>query len=331
MSPRLLIRILQPVVVGIIFQVLPLLTRRGIFFSAMVDPDFPHSQAGRRVLSSFRAQSALWTVLACLLALALPSAHFVAALLVPWLLLIAAGLVSYWLKFREVHTRYGTRAPEVRRASLSPSEAQESFRPWVSLPPFIALVALGLYLRLHWNQLPQHYPVHFGANGEPNRWANRDWISVYGPVFIGVGMNLFLLGLAWAISRLSRKTVMRYVTVRSLQILLYPLTFTLMIVSLFPLWHAPHWLIPVVMLASVTGIIFWGYSKISSPAPDATPEPQSDSYWKAGMFYYNPDDPAIFVAKRVGIGFTINFANKIAWLVLAGIVLIGLLPALLHK
>ena len=61
------------------------------------------------------------------------------------------------------------------------------------------------------------------------------------------------------------------------------------------------------------------------------PEPQSDSYWKAGMFYYNPDDPAIFVSKRVGIGYTMNFANKVSWLVMLGILLMALLPALLLK
>ncbi len=49
------------------------------------------------------------------------------------------------------------------------------------------------------------------------------------------------------------------------------------------------------------------------------------------MFYLQPDDPAIFVSKRVGIGYTMNFANKMSWLVLAGMLLIALLPALLLK
>lgn len=34
--------------------------------------------------------------------------------------------------------------------------------------------------------------------------------------------------------------------------------------------------------------------------------------WK-GFIYYNPDDPALFVAKRWGIGWTLNFANRWAW------------------
>ena len=330
MTPKLLVRILQPVMVGIIFQFLPLLTRRGIFFSATVDPDFPRSPAGRRILSSFRLQAALWTVLACLLALALPTTHFVIALLVPWVLLIAASLVSYYLKFREVHAHYGTRAPEVRSASLSPAEANEGFHAWISLPPFIALAIVGSYLRLHWNQLPEHYPIHFGARGEANLWANRDWMSVYGPLLVAAGLNFLVAGSAWILSRMSRKTVMRYVTVRSLQLLLYPLTFTLTIVSLLPLWHSPRWLVPVVMLGSATGLIFWGYRKLTSPlAADTSPEPRSDNYWKAGMFYYNPDDPAIFVSKRVGIGYTLNFASRWTWVIMVVLLVLPLLPVFL--
>ncbi|MGB9254093.1 MAG: DUF5808 domain-containing protein [Candidatus Korobacteraceae bacterium] len=144
-------------------------------------------------------------------------------------------------------------------------------------------------------------------------------------------MNLVMLALAWLFSQLSRNTIMRRVTVRLLEVLLYPLTLTFIIVALLPFGLVvPVWLIPAIMMTCVAGLIFWSYRQIVAPAlADAVPDPQSDSYWKAGMFYYNPNDPAIFVAKRVGIGYTVNFANKMCWLVLAGILLLGLLPAAL--
>jgi uncharacterized membrane protein len=41
-----------------------------------------------------------------------------------------------------------------------------------------------------------------------------------------------------------------------------------------------------------------------------------DTRWKLGLFYYNPDDPALFVEKRFGLGHTVNLANRWAWLVL---------------
>lgn len=48
--------------------------------------------------------------------------------------------------------------------------------------------------------------------------------------------------------------------------------------------------------------------------------------WKWGLFYINPDDPRIFVPKRVPImGVTLNFAHAKAWLAL----LLLLSPAML--
>ena len=43
--------------------------------------------------------------------------------------------------------------------------------------------------------------------------------------------------------------------------------------------------------------------------------------WKAGIFYYAPDDPATIVPKRYGIGATFNFARLQAW-VLLGLLLL---------
>lgn len=48
-----------------------------------------------------------------------------------------------------------------------------------------------------------------------------------------------------------------------------------------------------------------------------------------GVFYWNPEDSSIFVPKRVGIGYTVNFANKWSWAALAGILLAALLPVFL--
>lgn len=51
-----------------------------------------------------------------------------------------------------------------------------------------------------------------------------------------------------------------------------------------------------------------------------------DKFWKWGMLYYNPNDSAIFVEKRFGIGVTVNFAKWQAWAFIIGIfVFIGII------
>jgi len=339
MKVEVVIFVFPIVLAGIVFLIQPLLTRPGIFFSATVNPEFPRSSEGRRVLRSYQLQVALWTIAAIVLVAVFAPQHQLAGMLAPVLGLVAVVAFTYWRKFREVHTKFGVARPEVRRASLSSATPRESFGLGLLLPPFLAIVAAAFYLQLHWNQIPQVFPVHWGANGEPNRWADRSWLGVYGPLLMGTAMNLFMLGLAWLVSRVSRKTVMRFVTVRFVQTLIYPLTFTFVTVSLLPLMHVPARAFSVVaitmgvMFAVIAVLLYWSYRRVSIPTieSDEVPEPQSDSYWKAGMFYYNPSDPAIFVAKRVGIGYTINFANKISWLVLAGILMLAVLPAFLLK
>jgi uncharacterized membrane protein len=51
-----------------------------------------------------------------------------------------------------------------------------------------------------------------------------------------------------------------------------------------------------------------------------------DKCWKSGIFYVNPDDPAIFVQKRYGIGYTLNFGNRASWVVVALILIAIALP-----
>lgn len=46
-----------------------------------------------------------------------------------------------------------------------------------------------------------------------------------------------------------------------------------------------------------------------------------DRHWKMGAFYVNRDDPALFVEKRFGVGFTINFGRPAAVVVTLGLIL----------
>lgn len=46
-----------------------------------------------------------------------------------------------------------------------------------------------------------------------------------------------------------------------------------------------------------------------------------DSNWILGMFYYNKKDPAFMIEKRVGLGYTINFANKFSLILVLLVIL----------
>jgi uncharacterized membrane protein len=39
-------------------------------------------------------------------------------------------------------------------------------------------------------------------------------------------------------------------------------------------------------------------------------------FWRLGLFYYNPKDPALMVPKRSGLGWTFNFGHWLSFVIL---------------
>jgi uncharacterized membrane protein len=56
---------------------------------------------------------------------------------------------------------------------------------------------------------------------------------------------------------------------------------------------------------------------------------EDDKYWRSGLFYVNGEDHALVVPRRFGLGWTLNFGNPTAVMILAGVLaLIGLVITL---
>ena len=52
--------------------------------------------------------------------------------------------------------------------------------------------------------------------------------------------------------------------------------------------------------------------------------------WRLGMFYCNRQDRRLFVPKRYGLGWTVNFANIWVWL-LVGLIVFVLMARLFSR
>jgi uncharacterized membrane protein len=91
-------------------------------------------------------------------------------------------------------------------------------------------------------------------------------------------------------------------------------------IAVEPLLNIPQWLstwLPLVII--VSGLIMILRKFMASDDPlESTP----DKCWKGAVIYYNPDDAALFVQKRFGIGYTFNFANPWSWILLLGLALV---------
>ena len=74
------------------------------------------------------------------------------------------------------------------------------------------------------------------------------------------------------------------------------------------------------IMSAIIAIVIVMVNKMSEPGEG--PDPTPLACWKGGVIYYNPNDAALFVERREGLGYTFNFANRWSWVLLAGLVLV---------
>ena len=209
---------------------------------------------------------------------------------------------------------------KAREAALTSAPERLPWFAWLAAGPFLILVAAARYLALNWRRIPARFPVHWGANGLPNRWAERTTRGVYGPLLFGAELCAWILvmGLAgWFGARRSRsRPVMLGIMVAAQ----YLIAGMFSLISVQALLGIPVWVIALLPLAILIPVIIVTVNKMGQPGslPEATP----NECWKGAIFYYNPNDAVLFVEKRSGLGYTFNFANPWCWALLAGLVLV---------
>ena len=216
----------------------------------------------------------------------------------------------------------------------------------IAAGPLVFVAAAAVYAWQRWESLPDRIVVHWGLSGA-DRWVERTPSSV--AVFLGAlgGFCLTSALLAYGISNWSRRIhvsgerAKNESAFRKLSLILllgmpYLVVIPAILFSFAPnLATAQFWPVIGVSIGLVAIVALFvmgqGGSRLETstetdvPVGDHTP----DSAWKLGLFYYNPDDPALVVEKRFGIGYTFNMARPAAWLLLgvmlAPIVLIAVL------
>ncbi len=181
--------------------------------------------------------------------------------------------------------------------------------------PFAVLAGVALFLAGRWEAIPDRFPIHWGLDGTPNGWASRSAVGVYGPLVLGALLCLLALALR-AVSRRRHSEPGARFQGRVLLATEHVLALSFGATGLLPLWGQPG---PVLAVALGSAGLLLAYAVAGTvrlarmhPPPD-----RERAHWKCGLFYVNRGDPALFVPKRLGTGWTLNFGRRAAWLVLA--------------
>ncbi|MGH9414997.1 MAG: DUF5808 domain-containing protein [Terriglobales bacterium] len=222
-----------------------------------------------------------------------------------------------------------------------PADADSEPQVWpmraAAAGPFIILVAAAIYLQANWSRIPARFPIHWSASGVANGWGTRSFLGVYGFLLIAASVGVLCSLLAWSTLHFAPHDTAHarqqsHLTAWVAIAVGYLLAVVFALVSLLPFRHklaAPTpWLAALVpLIVAAIGIAAWRATPPRTPATELAPAQTVDrdngNYWYFG-FYRNPNDPAILVPKRYGLGYTFNLGNTGGrWLGTATVVLIA--------
>ncbi len=311
------IPMLTQVVVALSLLAIPHITPREFLFGVPVPDGFRSTEPGRRALRFYRLLIAIPSALSLLGTVLLPvPAFFVTAVLATTFV----GMAAFVAQNRKLKP-FAIQPALVRRTTLGPPQPLPWFT-WLGILPLLLLAGAAMYLHSHWDRIPARYPVHFSYDGTPNRWADRTVRGVYGPLLLGGELTVWLFALAlagWYGSRRSEPMRKPMVAVM--------LTVELMIALLFgaiPLKLAGGIAIPTpVMVLGPLALLIpaMAYAVHESNKP-RDPDPTPNDCWRGGIIYHNPNDAALFVQRRDGIGFTVNLGNRWSWAIYGSLLLV---------
>lgn len=290
-------------VFGVLLIFVPDFSRREFLFAVPVAPGFRESAQGKRSLWGYRIIVAAAFILHFLLDIG-GKMRLREADSMSWLvgLFLVSSCAFCWQHYKL--RPYRIRLEQAREATLSPQENKLPRFVWLHVGAFLIplLEALFVYRQ-------QHSPSLASS------WTLETSHHVYGMMIYSELCALAQLGMIFAVWYGSRRTLYTRMTLGICVAMGY---YLVLVVALVPFKYLygidlKHYAAAPILL--MLAVLIYFRHKIAGL--DSSPDPTPAECWKAGIIYFNRDDSAIFVEKRSGFGYTFNFANPLAWAVLA--------------
>ena len=338
------------VIAGTLFWMTPVLSRPGLFFGVTVPSGFAVGQDARRLLGRYRTSVVISTLVLMLIAALLPGRPVVAVVLA---VQSAAALGAWLVAHRSVRALVPLVA-EVRAASLVARDDRIPGGTAALVGPFIIVALAAFLVAANWNDVPETLPSFRRGSRES---VEKSVASVFGPfAFVAALLVAFTLQTVLLVRRTRQIAVAGPSFEAEVRFKRRTAQHSLVasyLMAAGPSWFAVNralgrgsastgsgsvellWLAAV--LASAVGVTVWmirsgqgGQRSVpdaAAPAGDRTP----DAAWPGGLFYFNPADPSVFVERRMGVGWSPNFGNPWAWLVMGCGIGLPLLVVLLMR
>ena len=269
--------------------------------------------------------------------------------------MLAVSVTLYWINHQKVlklkrEEQWGLNIKQVRAVDLM-ARSRDEILPWpFYVVPFGVTAFLIIFTILHYDQIPDHIAVHWGPSGEADSWRSKTYFTAVSMPLVMLMMQCMMWGIVDSIKRSAIKLAVnrkeesledqlksrKYMS-WNIMLLSYSLTilFTVLQLSnIYPSMTSGNRLLPVfiLFLCLVLGSVLvyaWKKRKLRVTYEDnvvaKVMDVDEDRYWKGGLIYVNRQDPSVFVEKRFGVGWTMNFANPRGYIVIGLPLLILLL------
>ena len=208
---------------------------------------------------------------------------------------------------------------------------------WSVSLPYILIFLNVAWIAIVYDQIPDTLNAHYKLSGQVDRLETKSILTVFAPNLIQLMVVTLIISFRLGFSRLSRTSnsvIQAQINKRneishqlSLQILngaalMVTLVFffvQLGMIGVISPQYSAVFALGLVLIFIITTII--RTARLSRKIKSLSSDDHTERYWKAGTFYYNSDDSSLFVEKRYGLGWTINFAKPLAWLIILLILL----------
>lgn len=211
---------------------------------------------------------------------------------------------------------------------------------WYLIPLSVAIITAILSMKFY-PQFPDNIPMNYDLSGNITKSISKSYFTVMLFPMVQILLTMLFIFINWIIAKSKQqisaedpeKSIAQNIVFRkrwSLFMLISGSAMVLMfsMIQLSLIYTINQTLLLTVSLVFTFGTIAGaiilsittgqGGSRIGKRTNKTgnTIDRDDDQYWKLGIFYYNKNDPTIFLEKRFGIGWTNNWAHPLSWIII---------------
>ncbi|GIO67745.1 DUF1648 domain-containing protein [Paenibacillus cookii] len=352
-SAFMIVALFIPIIIALIS--IPFLSRETVSFGVSVSEEMYHSPQLRRMRQQFAwISGTLYALLllGCLYSLMNAGeegqATVISIFITAVIICSAAMNFAFYLRMKKTKASLPTAAQQSGKIAIDTRFRSKKItvsNRWFILHIAVMLISAILAIA-YYDQFPETIAMKYDWHGEVTRSVDKSLQAVLGPNLMQLVMIFLFMFMNWMILKSKQQIHPDHPELSAQRNALFRLrwsmfnvvsgmliTLLLSFIQLNMRYNLPgNVVFPITMMMPAIIIVMalilsfttgQGGRRIGRPSGAASATAVNDDrFWKLGFIYYNPNDPAMFVEKRMGIGWTINFARPAAWMIFAGILLL---------